>query len=100
MLVLGAAAVLTLAGCGAQDSTGQLRVTVSSTAAQGGYEVEVLAASTDRVSEHQRVFPGGTAEFAGVPLGRVTVRAHDLCTQHTTVGNGAVAAVTLSTTGC
>lgn len=97
--MLGAAAALTLAGCGAHDSTGQITVTVSENAAQHPYEVEVFAA-TGGLAEHQRVFPGGTAAFAGVPLGEVTVRAADLCTQHATVSNGSVATVTLTTTGC
>lgn len=100
MLVLGVAAALTLAGCGAHDSTGQVSVTVSSNAADHAYEVKVFTAETGKLSEHQRVFPGGTADFAGVPLGRVTVRAADLCPQKTTVSNGEVASVTLTTTGC
>ncbi len=92
-------AAVVLSGCGAHDSTGQIAVTVSANAADHPYEVEVYAA-TGKLSEHQRVFPGGTADFAGVPLGAVTVRARDLCAQHTTVTNGSVAAVTLTTTGC
>lgn len=99
MFVLGIAAVLTLAGCGAHDSTGQVSVTVSANAADHPYEVKVFA-STGKLSEHQRVFPGGTANFAGVPLGEVTVRANDLCPQKTTVSNDEVATVTLTTTGC
>ncbi|WIE65452.1 hypothetical protein DEI99_002660 [Curtobacterium sp. MCLR17_036] len=98
-LALAAAALLTLAGCGAQDSTGQIAVTVSTNAAEQPYEVEVFA-STGKLSEHQRVFPGGTASFAGVPLGSVTVRAGDLCPRTTKVSNDAVARVTLTTTGC
>ena len=100
MFVLGTAAVLTLAGCGAHDSTGQVSVTVSSNAADHAYEVKVFTATTGKLSEHQRVFPGGTADFAGVPIGEVTVRAADLCPQKTTVSNGEVAKVTLTTTGC
>ncbi|WP_144710219.1 hypothetical protein [Curtobacterium pusillum] len=100
VFLLGTAAVLTLAGCGAHDSTGQLSVTVSSNAADHAYEVKVITATTGKVSEHQRVFPGGTANFAGVPLGGVTVKANELCPQKTTVKNGTVAAVTLTTTGC
>jgi hypothetical protein len=99
VLVLGVAAALTLTGCGAHDSTGQIAVTVSADAAAHAYEVKVFAA-TGKLSEHQRVFPGGTASFAGVPLGKATVRANELCPQHTTVANGAVAKVTLTTTGC
>ena len=99
MLALTAAAVLALTGCGEHDSTGQVSVTVSENAADHPYEVKVFA-STGKLSEHQRVFPGGTASFAGVPLGRVTVRATDLCPQRTTVTNGSVATVTLTTTGC
>lgn len=98
-LVLAAATLLTLAGCGAHDSTGQVSVTVSANAADHPYEVKVFA-STGKLSEHQRVFPGGTADFAGVPLGEVTVRAADLCPQTTTVTNDGVATVTLTTTGC
>lgn len=100
MFALGAAAVLTLAGCGAHDSTGQVSVTVSSNAADHAYEVQVFTAGTGKLSEHQRVFPGGTADFAGVPLGTVRVRADDLCPQETTVTDGEVATVTLTTTGC
>ncbi|MCS6564262.1 hypothetical protein NYS48_02915 [Curtobacterium flaccumfaciens pv. flaccumfaciens] len=74
--VLGVAALLALAGCGAHDSTGQVSVTVSSNAADRPYEVKVFA-STGKLSEHQRVFPGGTADFAGVPLGQVTVREQE-----------------------
>lgn len=100
VFVVGVAAVLTLAGCGAHDSTGQVSVTVSSNAADHPYEVKVFTATTGKLAEHQRVFPGGTADFAGVPLGEVTVRAADLCPQKTTVANGEVAKVTLTTTGC
>ncbi|QCR42611.1 hypothetical protein C1N91_02660 [Curtobacterium sp. SGAir0471] len=99
VLVLGAAAALSLTGCGAHDSTGQISVTVSSNAADRPYEVEVFA-STGKLSEHQRVFPGGTADFAGVPLGDVTVRAGDLCPAKATVSDDDVTRVTLSTTGC
>ena len=99
MFVVGIAAVLTLAGCGAHDSTGQVSVTVSGNAADHPYEVKVFA-STGKLSEHQRVFPGGTANFAGVPLGEVTVRANELCPQKATVSNDEVASVTLTTTGC
>ncbi|RPE85286.1 hypothetical protein EDF28_1232 [Curtobacterium sp. PhB137] len=98
-VALAAAALVTLAGCGAHDSTGQVSVTVSDNAADHPYEVKVFA-STGKLSEHQRVFPGGTADFAGVPLGKVTVRAGSLCPQTTTVTNDAVATVTLTTTGC
>ncbi|ROP74702.1 hypothetical protein [Curtobacterium sp. PhB115] len=99
VLALGGAALLLLTGCGAHDSTGQVSVTVSSSAADHPYEVKVFA-STGKLSEHQRVFPGGTADFAGVPLGEVTIRANELCTQQTTVTNERVATVTLTTTGC
>lgn len=99
VFALGAAAVLTLAGCGAHDSTGQVSVTVSANAADHPYEVKVFA-STGKLAEHQRVFPGGTASFAGVPLGEVTVRANQLCPRKTTVTNDHVAEVTLTTTGC
>lgn len=99
VLLVGVLAALTLTGCGAHDSTGQVAVTVSSNAADHPYEVKVYA-STGKLAEHQRVFPGGTADFAGVPLGEVTVRAGDLCPQRATVTNDGVAAVTLSTTGC
>ncbi|MCA5923709.1 MULTISPECIES: hypothetical protein [Curtobacterium] len=97
--VLGVAVAVALTGCGAHDSTGQLSVTVSANAAEHPYEVEVFA-STGKRSEHQRVFPGGTADFAGVPLGEVTVRAGDLCPQSTTVTADGVASVALTTTGC
>ena len=99
VLALGAAAALSLTGCGAHDSTGQISVTVSSNAADHPYEVKVFA-STGKLSEHQRVFPGGTADFAGVPLGDVTVRAGDLCPVRTTVSGDDVTRVTLTTTGC
>lgn len=100
VFIVGVAAALTLAGCGAHDSTGQLSVSVSANAADHPYEVKVFTATTGKLSEHQRVFPGGTADFAGVPLGKVTVRANELCPQETTVSNGEVASVTLTTTGC
>jgi hypothetical protein len=96
VVVLGA---VSLTGCGAHDSTGQIAVTVSRDAADHPYEVKVFAA-TGKLSEHQRVFPGGTADFAGVPLGDVTVRAGDLCPVRTTVSGEDVARVTLTTTGC
>ncbi|GGL04918.1 hypothetical protein JOE58_003161 [Curtobacterium luteum] len=99
VLLLGITASLTLTGCGAHDSTGQIAVTVSENAADHPYEVKVYAA-TGKLSEHQRVFPGGTASFAGVPLGSVTVRAGDLCPERATVTDGSVADVTLTTTGC
>jgi len=98
-LAVVALAALALTGCGAHDSTGQIAVTVSANAADHPYEVKVFA-STGKLSEHQRVFPGGTADFAGVPLGDVTVRAGDLCPVRTSVSGGDVARVTLSTTGC
>jgi len=99
VLALGATAALSLTACGAHDSTGQISVSVSSNAADHPYEVQVFA-STGKLSEHQRVYPGGTADFAGVPLGDVTVRAGDLCPVRTTVTDDEVAAVTLTTTGC
>ncbi|WIE76179.1 hypothetical protein [Curtobacterium sp. MCSS17_007] len=99
VLAVGAVAALLLTGCGAHDSTGQVSVTVSSNAADRPYEVKVFA-STGKLSEHQRVFPGGTVDFAGVPFGDVTVRAGDLCPVRTTVTDDHVTAVTLSTTGC
>lgn len=99
MLPVVAVTALLLTGCGAHDSTGQIAVTVSSNAADRPYEVKVFA-STGKLSEHQRVFPGGTASFAGVPLGAVTVRADDLCPVRTTVTDDDVAEVTLATTGC
>lgn len=99
VLVLGVATTFALTGCGAHDSTGQIAVTVSGNAADHAYEVRVYA-STGKLAEHQRVFPGRTATFAGVPLGAVTVRAGDLCPAEATVSNSSVAEVTLSTTGC
>lgn len=98
-LAVVALGALSLTGCGAHDSTGQIAVTVSRNAAEHPYEVRVYAA-TGKLSEHQRVFPGGTADFAGVPLGRVTVRATDLCPAKATVTDDHVATVTLATTGC
>lgn len=99
LLAVGVAAALTLTGCTAHDSTGRISVTVSPNAADHPYEVKVFTAE-GQLSEHQRVFPGGTADFAGVPLGDVTVRAADLCPAKATVAGDHVAAVTLSTTGC
>ncbi|MBT2502760.1 hypothetical protein [Curtobacterium sp. ISL-83] len=99
-LVLTAVTVLAVSGCGAQDPTGQITVAVSANAANGPYEVQVFAASTGKLSEHQRVYPGGSARFAGVPIGRVTVRAAKLCPQKATVTNETVTEVTLTTTGC
>ncbi len=99
MLVLGTVAALGLTGCGAHDSTGRISVTVPTNAAERPYEVKVFA-ETGKLSEHQRVFPGGTADFAGVPLGRVTVRAGDLCPIRADVDADDVTEVVLSTTGC
>jgi hypothetical protein len=99
VVVLGLAAGLALTGCGAHDSTGRISVSVSSDAADHPYEVRVYT-EAGQLAEHQRVFPGGTADFAGVPLGKVTVRASQLCPQHTTVAGGTVTRVTLSSSGC
>lgn len=93
------AAAVGLTGCGAHDSTGRISVSVSSDAADRPYEVKVFDASHQLV-EHQRVFPGGTADFAGVPLGMVTVRAGDLCPVKATVTFDAVASAKLAPGTC
>lgn len=98
-LVVGLAAALVLTGCGAQDSTGRISVTVSPNEAEHAYLVEVLV-PTGRTAAHQRAFPGDTLEFAGVAVGKVTVRADDLCSQSATIESGQVTDVTLSSTGC
>lgn len=99
VLVVALGASLGLTGCGAEDPTGRLSVTVSENAADHPYEVKVFA-ETGKLSEHQRVYPGDTADFAGVPVGAVTVRAGELCPQETRVRAEDVTAVTLTTTGC
>jgi hypothetical protein len=98
-LVVGLAAALVLTGCGAQDSTGRISVTVSSNEAEHAYLVEVLVPN-GRTAAHQRAFPGDTLEFAGVAVGKVTVRADDLCTTSATIASGEVTDVTLSSAGC
>ena len=96
---LGLVAALTLTGCGAHDSTGQVSVHISDNAADHAYQVEVLLPSGE-LAEHQRLYPGDAADFAGVPLGDVTVRADDLCPQRATVSADRVATVTLTIVGC
>lgn len=98
-LVLGLAAAMTLTGCGAQDSTGRISVTVSGNEADHPYEVKVFVPN-GRIAAHQRVFPGGTVDFAGVAVGKVTVRANELCPQEATVRSGEVTDVTLTSSGC
>lgn len=99
VIVLGLAAALTLTGCGAQDSTGRISVTVSSNEANHAYEVRV-SVPNGRLAAHQRVFAGGTVDFAGVAVGKVAVRADGLCEQTATIESGQVTDVTLRSTGC
>jgi hypothetical protein len=95
-LVVGTA----LTGCAVHDSTGRITVTLSSDAAAGHhYTVKVFDAQRQLV-EHQSMLAGQTADFAGVPLGKVTVRAAGLCAVHTSVSYDTVAQVRLATTGC
>jgi hypothetical protein len=94
------AAGLLLTGCAVHDSTGRVSVSLSSDAAQGErYTVKVYDEQRQMV-EHQSMLAGQTADFAGVPLGKVTVRAAGLCAVHTTVAYDAVATVKLGTSGC
>jgi hypothetical protein len=93
------AAAVGLTGCGAHDSTGRISVSISADAAERPYEVKVFDA-THQLVEHQRVFPGGSADFAGVPLGKVTVRAGDLCPVKATVTFDAVATAKLAPGAC
>lgn len=99
VLVVGLAAALTLSGCGAQDSTGRITVTVSQNEAEHQYRVEVLVPN-GRTAAQQRAFPGDTLRFAGIAVGKVTVRANDLCTQTAMIESGKVTDVTLSSIGC
>ncbi|MCJ1714794.1 hypothetical protein [Curtobacterium sp. VKM Ac-2922] len=99
VLIVGLAAALVLTGCKAQDSTGRVTVTVSPNEAEHAYMVEVLVPN-GRTAAHQKAFPGDRLEFAGIAVGKVRVRADDLCTQTTTVLSGQVTDVTLSSTGC
>jgi hypothetical protein len=97
-LVLAAGVALT--GCAVHDSTGRLTVHLSADAAAGrNYSVRVYDAQAQRV-EQQYVFAGQSITFAGVPLGKVTVRATGYCPERTTVGYKSAASVTLSTAGC
>lgn len=98
LALVGAAAVV-LTGCGAQNPTGQVSVTVSPNAADHAYQVKVYLPNGEP-SARQQVYPGDTADFAGVPLGKVTVRAGDLCAERATVEADRVARVTLTTVGC
>ncbi|MFZ7086741.1 hypothetical protein [Curtobacterium sp. RRHDQ10] len=96
VLVAGTA----LTGCAVHDSTGRITVALSTdAAADHHYLVEVFDAQHQMV-EHQSMLGGQTADFAGVPLGAVTVRAKGLCAVHSTVSYDAVAHVRLATTGC
>ncbi|GAA1491879.1 hypothetical protein [Curtobacterium herbarum] len=99
VLALVCGATLALTGCGAQNPTGQVSVTVSQNAADHPYQVKVFLPNGEP-SSHQQVYPGDTADFAGVPLGEVTVRAGDLCPERTRVRADQVAKVTLTTVGC
>ncbi|KQO61468.1 hypothetical protein ASF23_13490 [Curtobacterium sp. Leaf261] len=94
------AAGLALTGCAVHDSTGRVSVSLSADAAKGHhYTVKVFDAQRQLV-EHQSMLAGQTADFAGVPLGKVTVRASGLCAARTTVAYDAVASVKLGTAGC
>lgn len=99
VLVVGVVAALVLTGCKAEDSTGRIAVTVAPNEAEQSYFVEVLVPN-GRTAAHQKAFPGDTLEFAGVAVGKVTVRADGLCTQSTTIISGQVVDVTLSSIGC
>jgi hypothetical protein len=93
------AAGLALGGCATHDSTGRLSVTLSSDAASGrNYSVRVYDTQGQRV-EQQYLFAGKKVTFAGVPLGKVTVRATGFCPVKTTVSYSSTASVDLSV-GC
>jgi hypothetical protein len=99
VLALVCGATVALTGCGAHNPTGQVSVTVSPNAADHPYQVKVFLPNGEP-SARQQVYPGDTADFAGIPLGAVTVRAGDLCPERTTVHADRVARVTLTTVGC
>ncbi|MFJ3384323.1 MULTISPECIES: hypothetical protein [unclassified Curtobacterium] len=99
VLVLGLAAGLVLTGCGARDSTGRISVTVSANEAEHGYLVEVLVPN-GRAAAHQKAFPGDTLNFAGIAVGKVTVRADGLCSTTADIASGEVTDVTLTSSGC
>ncbi|PZF58058.1 hypothetical protein DEI81_15065 [Curtobacterium sp. MCBD17_013] len=99
-IALAAGLVTGLAGCSVHDSTGRVSVDVSTDAAQGHrYNVQVLDADGQLV-EHQSMLPGQSSDFAGVPLGRITVRASGLCTLRTTLHVDEVVHVRLGTGDC
>lgn len=91
---------VTLTGCAVHDSTGRVTVTLSSDAAAGHHYTVKVFDEQHQLVEHQSMLAGQTADFAGVPLGKVTVRASGLCAVHTSVAYDAVAQVRLATTGC
>lgn len=91
---------LALTGCAVHDSTGRVSVSLSADAAEGHHYTVKVYDEQRQLVEHQSMLAGQTADFAGVPLGRVTVRAAGLCAVHTTVGYEAVASVKLGTSGC
>lgn len=99
-VAIGLALTLAASGCAAHDSTGRLSVTVPRDAGTAPVEVEVVIDATNQMSEHQRVYPGTTADFAGVPLGAVTVRAGKLCRAHAEVTDGPAERVTLAAPPC
>ncbi|WIB27066.1 hypothetical protein [Curtobacterium sp. MCSS17_015] len=100
VFALGCGIVVALTGCGGvENPTGRVSVTVSPDAADRPYRVQVVLPNGEP-SARQQVYPGDTADFAGIPLGDVTVRAGDLCSGRTTVVADQVARVTLTATGC
>jgi hypothetical protein len=99
-LAVTAVLLVALTGCAVHDSTGRVSVQVSSDAAQGHrYTVQVLDADGQLV-EHQTMLAGQSSDFAGVPLGQVTIRAAGLCSLHTTLAVDEVVHARLGTTHC
>lgn len=99
-LALAAGLAVALTGCSVHDSTGRVSVVVSTDAATGHrYDVEVLDASGQLV-EHETMVPGQSSDFAGVPLGRITVRAGGLCRVHATLHVDEVVHATLGPGTC
>jgi hypothetical protein len=99
VLVVGLAAALTLSGCGAQDSTGRITVTVSQNEAEHQYRVEVLVPN-GRTAAQQRAFPGDTLRFAGIAVCVQRSFARTVTLPTAMIESGKVTDVTLSSIGC
>jgi hypothetical protein len=99
--VLLVAAGLGLAGCTApHDSTGRVTVSIDSDAASGQRYLVTVRDSQGQKVESERLSSGQSSAFAGVPLGRVTIRVAGWCTLHATVTDGTPVAAHLGPSGC